>query len=366
MAGDKLRTMKEAVNAIIDLLAEDDIISIVAFESKPHLLVEARTAKDKPALRKQVDKIKDGGGTKIAPALQEALAQINKYQSSKRVNRIILLTDGEATDTLSDSFHIADQAGQSGFPIIALGLGEEWKEDFLFELADRSIHAPAGSRTGLVDYIPEAKQVAAIFHEVYQSMQIVARDIILNIRMVQGVEAKKVWQVRPFIKDISSSTIQGQFLRIEIGYLERAGAAYLAEIMLPPRQAGVVRVAQSEVIFRSEAEETLREITDLVITYTDDQNMIDNVNERVMNVVEKVQAFKLQNQALDDVQQGELSHATRKLRQAVTILLSQGEVDLANQIEQEVKHLEQTGAISSKGKKTIMLTSRKTVRLEEE
>jgi Ca-activated chloride channel family protein len=85
-----------------------------------------------------------------------------------------------------------------------------------------------------------------------------------------------------------------------------------------------------------------------------------------MNVVEKVQAFKLQTQALDEAETGNVSGATLKLRQAVTILLSQGEADLAQQMQQEADRLEQSGQISSEGKKTIMLTSRKTVRLSDE
>jgi Ca-activated chloride channel family protein len=84
-----------------------------------------------------------------------------------------------------------------------------------------------------------------------------------------------------------------------------------------------------------------------------------------MNVVEKVQAFKLQTQALDDAQVGEIGNATRKLRQAVTLLLAQGETDLAGQMQQEADQLEQSGQISSEGKKTIILTSRKTVRLSD-
>jgi Ca-activated chloride channel family protein len=84
-----------------------------------------------------------------------------------------------------------------------------------------------------------------------------------------------------------------------------------------------------------------------------------------MNVVEKVQAFRLQTQALDDAQVGDVTNATRKLRQAVTILLSQGETELAGQMQQEADRLEASGQVSSEGKKTIMLTSRKTVKLSE-
>jgi Ca-activated chloride channel family protein len=85
-----------------------------------------------------------------------------------------------------------------------------------------------------------------------------------------------------------------------------------------------------------------------------------------MNIVEKVQAFKLQTQALDEAEMGNVSGATQKLRQAVTILLSQGESDLAQQMQKEADRLEQSGEMSSEAKKTIKLTSRKTVKLSDE
>lgn len=85
-----------------------------------------------------------------------------------------------------------------------------------------------------------------------------------------------------------------------------------------------------------------------------------------MNIVEKVQAFKLQTQALQEAEMGQAGSATKKLRQAVTILLSQGETELADQMQQEVNQLEKSGEISSEGKKTIKLTSRKTIRFPKE
>jgi Ca-activated chloride channel homolog len=365
MAGQKLHTMKAAVKHLIDQLDKDDIITIIAFESNAHVLVSAQPASDKEALKRQVDKLKDGGGTRMAPALQEALRLVGQKQGEERVNRIVLLTDGEATDPLYDSRQAADEAGVRGIPLIALGLGQEWKEEFLFDLADRSILAPPGSRTGLADYIPEPQDVERIFQEVYQSMQILVQDLALTVRLVQGVEARRVWQVMPMIRDMSPTAIQGRAVVISDGHLDRSGIAYLVELMLPPRPAGLVRVAQVEVIGMASDENRVRAAADVLIEFSADATRYDHQNEHVMEVVEKIQAFKLQTQALSDAQNGDVENATRKLRQAVTILLAQGDIELAGMMEKEVNRLEQSGTISNAGKKTIMLTSRKTVRLTE-
>ena len=364
MAGEKMRNMKEAVKSIIDQLSPDDIISIITFETKTQVLVKAQPATDKEELKRQVDKIRDGGGTNMGTGLMEGYEAVRQMHSESRVSRIVLLTDGEATDDEDNSRRVADKAGEKGIPLISLGFGKDWNEDFMFDLADRSILA-AGSRTGRADYIPKPADAIKIFQEVYQSMQVMAQDVNITIRMVQGLEARRVWQVMPLIKDVGRSVIQGRAIVIPVGQLEKSGSAYLAEIMLPPRPAGAVRIAQTDVTYDVPARGLQREAVDLVLQYSPDAAVYNQLNGRVMNVVEKVQAFKLQTQALDEAEMGNVRGATQKLRQAVTILLSQGEADLAGQMQQEADRLEQSGEMSSEGKKTIKLTSRKTVRLSD-
>ncbi len=365
MAGEKLRTMKEAVKNIIDQLGEEDIISIVGFQSRTEILAPAQPVRDKVALKRAVDKIRDGGGTNVASALQAALRLVSHSLSPERVSRIILLTDGEATDREEDSRQLADEAGNSGVPIIGLGFGQEWKEEFLFDLADRSIQATPGSRLGMADYIPSPKDADKIFNEVYQSMQVVAQDVLVTLRMVQGLEARRIWQVAPLIRDLGHNVIQGRSIQIQTGQLEKSGAAYLAEIMLPPRPEGAVRIAQADLTYNTPEQGQQRQAADLILQYSNDPALYSQMVGHVMNVVEKVQAFRLQTQALDDAHAGDVNNATRKLRQAVTILLSQGETDLAGQMQQEADRLEESGQVSSDGKKTILLTSRKTVKLSE-
>ncbi len=362
MAGEKIRTLREAVKNIIDQLSPDDTISIVTFESRTQVLAPAQPVTDKDELKRQVEKIRDGGGTNLAPGIQAGLDQVKQFNKGERVSRIILLTDGEATDSENDSRRVADQAGQAGIPIIGLGFGRDWKHDFLIDLADRSLLTP-GAQMGYVDYIPSPDQVNKIFQEVYKSMQVVAQEVILTTRMVQGVEARRVWQVAPMIHEIGQNAIQGRAVVVPVGQLEKAGAAFLTELVLPPRPAGPVRVAQCDVTYRLPGGETEREALDLIIQYTPDQTLVDQLDRRVMSVVDKVQAFRLQTQALDQAETGDVRAATQKLRQAVTILLSQGETELAEQMRQEADHLEQSGELSSEGKKTIKLTSRKTVKL---
>lgn len=365
MSGEKIRNMKAAVKTIIDQLEPNDVISIVTFESNTRVLVPAQPAYNKEDIKRKVDQIRDSGGTTMAPAIREAIKQVSQHHGPNVTSRIVLLTDGEATDKETDSYREADNAGGMGIPIIGMGFGTDWKEDFIFDIADRSLLVGPGSRTGDVWYVEKPEEATSIFQRMYQNVQVVAREVAVNLRLVQGIEARRVWQVTPLIKDIGPGSIQGRAVIISVGELAKEGAAYLVELTVPPRPAGMVRVAQADVTYDAPGGGSQRQATDIIVQFSPDPALYNQFNGRVMNVVEKVQAFKLQTQALSDAESGNVQNATRKLRQAVTILLNQGENELAQQMQQEANHLEQAGQMSNEGKKTIKLTSRKTVKLSD-
>ncbi len=276
MAGEKLTTMQEAVKKIIEQLEDQDIVSIITFESRTEILASAASAKDKTGLKRLVDRIRDGGGTNMGPAITAALRLVNQNANEARINRIVLLTDGVATDRQDDSFAAAAEAGSKGIPITGLGFGNDWNEEFLFELADRSILAHPGSRTGMVDYIASPEKAAKIFQDVFQSMHVVAWDVLATIRMVQGLEARRVWQVAPLIREVGGSSIQGRSIRFPIGNLEKSGAAYLSEIMLPPRPEGQVRIAQADVAFTTGESGSQRKAEDIILRFSADADTLDN------------------------------------------------------------------------------------------
>ena len=361
MAGSKLDYLKEAVKRIIDQLGENDTISIVTFETHTQVLVPSQLVKDKNAIKREIDSITDGGGTNLASGLREGIQQGQRNLGHDRTNRLVLLTDGEVTDKEEDSFHEADKAGGIGLPIIGLGFGKDWNDDFITEIVDRSLKAP-GSQSGHVDYIQEPDDAIKIFQEVYDALKVIASDTTLNIHMVEDLDPLRVWQVTPVINEMGSQVIQSQAIVIGIGELDHNGASYLIEMALPPRPEGIVRIGQAELFYLLPEIGSQQEEADIIIEYSNDPVIYNQVDERVMGVVEQIQAFKLQTQALKEAELGQVEIAIQKLHQAVSLLVAQGESELAEQIQQEVNQLEKFGEISSKGKKTIKLSSRKTTR----
>ena len=190
----------------------------------------------------------------------------------------------------------------------------------------------------------------------------------LTLRLVQGITPRAVWQVIPLINNLGYQPVSDRDVSVPLGELETgSGRTLLIELLVDPRPAGQYRIGQAEVAYDVPMLNLQGERTraDVVMTFTADANQAAQVNAPVMNIVEKVSAFKLQTRALQDLQSGDVSGATQKLQSAVTRLLNQGEVDLAQTMQQEISNLQQTGQLSSEGQKTMKFGTRKTVRLSD-
>jgi Ca-activated chloride channel family protein len=361
MSGEKIKRVKDAVKYVIDLLGDQDHISIITFSSSTSTLAKSqqmRTASDRDALKRKVDKLSAGGGTNMAPAMRTGLSEVKKHWSPHCVNRVVLLTDGQ-TRGERDCKKEADKAAQDTVPIIALGVGTDWNEDLLLEIGTKS--------GGQADYIAQAHDIGQYFQSAVQSMQAaVVQNAVLTLRLVTGINPRKVWRVVPLIADLGYSAISERAITVSLGELEKGrGQGLLVELMLPARQAGTYRIAQAEIAYDVPLLNLVQEKVraDLMLSFTYDPHLARQVNPRVMNIVEKVTAFKLQTRALQEAELGDIAGATQKLRAAATILLSQGDADLAHTVQLEANKLEQQGQMTAEGKKTIKFKSSKTVKL---
>ncbi|NJN16044.1 MAG: VWA domain-containing protein [Oscillochloris sp.] len=359
MKGAKIERVRQATAMAIDMLDRQDIASVVIFDHRTEVLVPADQVTDRRQIQDRINRIRDAGGTKIAPAVEKGLREIERDRSGA-IRRLVLLTDGQ-TENEDECLRRAEDAGRIGVPITALGVGKDWNEDLLIEMANRS--------SGTADFIARPDEIATYFQNTVQRAQnAVVQNTSLTLRLVQGVTPRAVWQVIPLINNLGYRPISDRDVNVPLGELETGqGRTLLVELLVDPRPIGTYRVGQVEATYDVPALSRVGEKTraELMLTFTADPTQIAQVNPPVMNIVEKVSAFKLQTRALQDLQQGDVSGATQKLKSAVTRLLSQGEVELAHTMEQEISNLEQSGQLSSEGQKTIKFQGRKTVRLSD-
>jgi Ca-activated chloride channel homolog len=359
MKGEKIDRVRRATARAFEMLGEQDIASVVIFDHRTEVLIPAGPVANQRDLQEKISHIRDAGGTKIAPAVEKGLREIERG-GANAIRRLVLLTDGQ-TESEKECLMRADDAGRMGIPITALGVGKDWNEDLLIDMANRS--------NGTADYIDRPDKIDAYFQNTVQRAQATAiHNANLTLRLVQGITPRAVWQVIPLISNLGYRPVSDRDVSVPLGELESgSGRTVLIELLVDPRPAGQYRVGQVEVSYDVPMLQLQGERTraDVMLTFAQDANLVAQVNAPVMNIVEKISAFKLQTRALQDLQSGDVAGATQKLQSAVTRLLNQGEVELAQTMQQEISNLKQTGEISSEGQKTMKFGTRKTVRLSD-
>jgi Ca-activated chloride channel family protein len=303
MKGEKIDRVRRAVSRAVEMLGPEDIVAVVIFDHRTEVLISAAPVTDTRALLDKINRIRDSGGTKIAPALERGLREIERGPQSA-VRRLVLLTDGQ-TENEDECLRQAEEAGRHGVPITALGVGKDWNEDLLENMAMRS--------GGQADYISRPDEVVEYFQGTVQRAQATAiQNASLTLRLVQGVTPRAVWQVFPLINNLGYRPVSDRDVSVPLGEIETgAGRSVLFELLVDPRPAGQYRLGQVEISYDIPMLGVTGEKSraDVMMQFTSDPALAAQVDAPIMNTVEKVSAFKLQTRALQDLQSGDVAGA---------------------------------------------------------
>jgi Ca-activated chloride channel family protein len=360
MQGPKLAAMKQAAQRVIDLLTPEDIVALVIFDDTVQVVLPAAPASDKQALKAQIDTIQESGGTAMSLGMQAGQAELAKNSGPDRLGQMLVLTDGQTWGDEDVCRAIAKGLGDAGVRITALGLGAEWNEKLLDDLADLS--------GGASDYVADPASIDSFFQRAVQTAQgTAATDARVLLRLARDVTPRAVHRVLPTIANLGYQPIGQNEVAVKLGDLAYgSGGSVLLDMMLPPRAAGSFRIAQAELHFTpfgGGAEQVVKQ--DVLLEFTGDANA-PAYDPKVMNLVEKITAFKLQTRALAEAEVGNVVGATQKLRAAATRLLDLGELELAEKTQQQADQLERGEALSAETQKELRYATRRlTQKLEE-
>jgi Ca-activated chloride channel family protein len=355
MQGQKIQNLRDAAKLVVDRLGPQDTISIVAFSDRKYRIAESQPVSDKTELKKRIDRIRDGGGTAISGGMSQGLAELDKAVAPDRVSRMLLLTDGQTFGDEKQCKKLGEQAGDKGIVVNALGLGDDWNEDLLDDIAEAS--------GGVADFIDSPDKIVAFFEQAVQSMQdTVVQNAQMVLRLANGITPRQVWQVLPMISNLGYRPLSDRDVQVTLGELEKGQPrSLLVELLVGARPEGSYRIAQAEISYDVPGLKLVGEKVkaDILLNLTADAAQARRYDPEVMNVVEKVTAFKLQTRALEEAKMGNVAGASQKLRAAATRLLELGEEDLAQSALDEAENLEKSGQMSSHGTKKLRYETRK-------
>src|SRR4051812_30276563 len=96
MAGDKMDNARTGAVAALQRLRDSDIVSVVAYDDVVRVVAPATRASARASVQQAIAQLAPGGNTALFAGVVKCAAEVRKFASRNRVNRIVLLSDGMA------------------------------------------------------------------------------------------------------------------------------------------------------------------------------------------------------------------------------------------------------------------------------
>ena len=347
MRGEKLFAVKQALRTLIEHLQPDDILSIIAFDNRAEVLVRAEHQQVPDVLISAVERLGERGGTEIAQGLEVALEETVRFSQGPMVSHLILLTDGRTYGDEARCMELAVQARQRGIAITALGIGTEWNDQLLDQIASLS--------DGISDYLASASDIAAALEQRVSLLRsTLATNVSLALQLEGGIRLRRVTRVVPDMSellDAPPADQRGSLPReaeLEVGIVSAASQgcalALLWEIVLPANTSGRYVLGRLSLQYdipyarltRQQQSETL------AVEFVEAHTLTDqSISGRIKKALEQVTAYRLQSKAQQMIQQGEQATAVHLMQTAALRLRDADHPDLAQQAEAQAEQLAQ-------------------------
>jgi Ca-activated chloride channel family protein len=353
----RLEFVTEAVKFLAANAAPDDQIAVVAFADSARVIVPSGQIHDQAAVQRALDEIdllEIGGGTQMALGMRAAIDEVKKNLAPNRLNRVLVLTDGQTYEETACLDLASQNRDQMSFS--AMGVGVEFNEKLLMRIAQDS--------HGKYHFIGDPAEIPGIFEDELEGLRAVSlRNGKIDVALAQGVQVREAFRASPEIYALGAPLLDERKAIYEMGDLEAAvPASVLVTLVLPPRKPGPVRIAQSAFRYDLPAGGEGAANVDVTVEYTLDRTLTSRRNGRVMNLVDQVSIAKLQAKAEEELKLGNVDRATRLLGNAIQGTQRLGNVKATQALAGLIDQVKKTQTLQTKAAKTTLLQAQAVVR----
>jgi len=349
MQGSRMDMVKANAIQLLRQMKPQDLISIVAFSDRAEVLIPATRVSDLNRIESRISQLQTGGGTEILHGLEVGLNQVRRNISPTYINHLILLTDGRTYGDEAACVRLAEEAANQGIGITGLGIGHEWNDTFLDQLASLT--------GGTSMYISAPKELHKFLEQKYNSLgKIYAEQVTFDFEPQPDVELRYAFRMQPEAGPLPvqsparlGNIVQFQTLGILLEFLVKSLPENADKICL---FKGRVRM---EIPTRSIPSYKLK--MDLCRPISMDSEPEPPPNS-IVQAMSRLTLYRIQERARQEVIAGDVAKATKHLQYLATHLLSQGERELAHTVLVEAEHIHKSQQFSKEGDKRIKYGTR--------
>lgn len=306
MAGQKMQNVKAAAAWLVKNLSENDRVAIVSYSSDVRIDGSETLSKaGRERLLAAIENISDGGGTNLSGGLVTGASTIAERYDSELLNRVILLSDGNANEGITDARElgrISDKFREQGISVTTMGVGLDYNEDIMEKVATLG--------GGNYYFIEDAVAVAAIFDQEMALLgNTVVRDAVVDLELPDGVKVDDVYgynfeqngnDLKVFMNSVSSGQERRLLVALDMPKETRAQKKQV--------------VKSGSFTYRNEAagKDMKVELPAVEVNYTDDAELVaSNLNAPVIEKVETVRNAQVKQQVFEQLDKGNRAEAQR-------------------------------------------------------
>ncbi|MCB9654491.1 MAG: VWA domain-containing protein [Deltaproteobacteria bacterium] len=352
MAGEKMMRAREAAKALVARLLDDDQVALISYASdfsEDVPLVRIKGQRERIA--RAIDRLLDGGGTNLGGGLTAAIKALTGPTIHAEARRVILLSDGNANQGVTDPATLAQRvqaARQDGITVSTLGLGLDFNEDLMTLIAE--------SAGGGYYYARNAEAIDDAFEaELNGLTKLAARTVEVGFELGENDSVATVYGYRTELH-------QGRIV-LPVGDMS-AGEhrRIMVELSLAPRKAGGSANVGVVLTYATPGDDALREHRGSVraAVTANATEVAQSTDRNVVEAFEAAAAARARKEAASAFQQGHRANALTQLRKQLESTKSRGAAlnsavlrSQAAEIQNAIDEVEKSDASSERGRDLI-------------
>lgn len=297
MSGEKIRKARDAALMAVDMLGSEDILSVIGYDFSAEVIVPATKLRNKDNVKRQIRQaLRADGNTALFAGVSKGINEVNKFLSKNKVNRVILLSDGQANvgpSSTSELGELGISAAKQGIAVTTIGLGDGYNEDLMTTLA--------GYSDGNHFFAQNAGDLELAFNREFKDVKNVsAQDVEVVIKVKHG-KAKRLLG--------RSGKIRGNRVTVRLNQVYANQEKYVLLEIEPSKdnRQGEPTLAQVEVSYVAVGSEKKQRRQDAVkMLYTDDGALVEKTaNEDILADVFVQQSNLANAKAIEQLDKGD-------------------------------------------------------------
>lgn len=333
MSGSPIRNAINAAQQLVEYLTPEDYLSVVIYDDVAETLLPPQLVEDQANIKKVIGKIRTRGITNLSGGWLMGCDLVKSQQTSEKLNRVLLLTDGLANRGITEPqvlIKTAKEKAEAGIITTTLGFGNRFNEDLLIGIADAA--------EGNFYFIQSVDDAANVFSIEMESLtSVVGQNLTVNLESKNEIKIAEVLNKYPsqqldkgvevFLGDVYGVESKPLALQFSIPVIANEGQLDL----------GTISYSYQRIIDGSIQQFTDSLPLSIIVVSPEAASKVE-LDTGVTQQASQLRIAKQKDEAITLADQGNYQQAAAILRQAVEELKSKA-LDEYFEIAEEIEQL---------------------------